>query len=100
MSVNKATIKVNIYGEEYPIKSEADITYVEQVALYVDKKMKEVAEKLPQYSPSKIAVLAALNIADELFKEREQKDKQLLEVEKKATSLLEWLDNKLAEVEL
>ncbi|OGC78971.1 MAG: hypothetical protein A2145_06270 [candidate division Zixibacteria bacterium RBG_16_40_9] len=100
MSVNKATIKVNIYGEEYPIKSEADITYVEQVALYVDKKMKEVADKLPQNSPAKVAVLAALNIADELYKEREEKEKQLLEVEKKASHLLEWLDHKLAEVEL
>ncbi len=100
MSVNKATIKVNIYGEEYPIKSEAAITYVEEVAWYVDKKMKEVADKLPQNSPAKVAVLAALNIADELYKEREEKEKQLLEVEKKASHLLEWLDHKLAEVEL
>lgn|SRR5574341_471376 len=100
MSVNKATIKVNIYGEEYPIKSEADISYVEEVASYVDKKMKEVADKLPQNSPAKVAVLAALNIADELYKEREEKERELSEVEKKASHLLEWLDHKLAEVEL
>ncbi len=100
MSLNKATIKVNIYGEEYPIKSEADITYVEEVASYVDKKMKEVADKLPQNSPAKVAVLAALNIADELYRERQEKEEQLSEVEKKASHLLEWLDHKLAEVEL
>ena len=100
MSTSKVTVKLNIYGEEYPVKSEADIAYIEQVGLYVDKKMKEVAEKLPQYSTSKVAVLAALNIADELFKERQEKEKQLLEVEQKAHNLLEWLDNRLAEVEL
>ena len=100
MSLNKATIKVHIYGEEYPIKSEAEFAYVEKVALYVDKKMKEVAEKLPQYSPARVAVVAALNIADELYKERDEKEKQLSEVEKKASNLLEWLDHKLEEVEL
>lgn len=91
----KQSIKVNIYGQEYPIKSDADATYVQQIAEYVDRKMKEVAEKVPARIHSQLAVLAALHIADELFKEREDKEKKLSEVEEKTQSLIEWLDAKL-----
>jgi len=93
----KQNIRVNIYGQEYPIKSEADIDYVQRVAEYVDRKMKEIAEKIPGRTQTQIAVLAALNIADDLFKEREDKEKKLTEVEEKTQSLIEWLDAKLIE---
>ncbi|HEX9912070.1 MAG TPA: cell division protein ZapA [candidate division Zixibacteria bacterium] len=93
----KQSIKVNIYGQEYPIKSEADSGYVQGVADYVNRKMKEIAEKIPARNQTQIAVLAALNIADELFKEREDKEKKLSEVEEKTQSLIEWLDAKLIE---
>jgi cell division protein ZapA len=93
----KQNIRVNIYGQEYPIKSEADAGYVQKVAEYVDGKMKEIAGKIPARTQSQIAVLAALNIADELFKEREDKEKKLTEVEEKTQSLIEWLDAKLIE---
>jgi len=91
----KQSIKVNIYGQEYPIRSEADATYVQQIAEYVDRKMKEVAEKVPARVHSQLAVLTALHIADELFKEREDKEKKLSEVEEKTQSLIEWLDARL-----
>lgn len=93
----KQNIRVNIYGQDYPIKSEADTGYVQKVAEYVDGKMKEIAGKIPARTQSQIAVLAALNIADELFKEREDKEKKLTEVEEKTQSLIEWLDAKLIE---
>lgn len=93
----KQNIRVNIYGQEYPIKSEADTGYVQRVADYVDRKMKEIAEKIPARTQTQIAVLAALNIADDLFKEREDKEKKLSEVEEKTQSLIEWLDTKLIE---
>ena len=91
----KQSIKVNIYGQDYPIRSDADATYVQQIAEYVDQKMKEVAEKVPARIHSQLAVLTALHIADELFKEREDKEKKLSEVEEKTQSLIEWLDAKL-----
>ena len=93
----KQPIKVYIYGQEYPIRSEADLGYVRKVAEYLDRKMKETAEKIPARSQTQIAVLAALNIADELFKEREDKEKKISEVEEKTQSLIEWLDAKLVE---
>ncbi len=52
------------------IRGEADQEYILGVAGYVDRKMREITEKLPVASLSKVAILASLNIADELFKER------------------------------
>jgi len=62
------TVTVDIYGEQYAVKTDDDVEYVEQVARYVDRKMKEIADTGKVVTPSKIAILAALNIADELLK--------------------------------
>lgn len=86
---------VNIFGEDYPIKGDADGQYIKQIAGYLDQKMKEVAERLPTGAYSKIAVLAAMNIADELFKEKIDKENKLSQIEEKAQTLLKWLDDSL-----
>ncbi|MBI5709981.1 MAG: cell division protein ZapA [Candidatus Eisenbacteria bacterium] len=76
----KNLVEVQIFGHGYTIRGEADQAYILGVAAYVDRKMREITEKLPVASLSKEAVLASLNIADELFKERalrEQRDQEL-----------------------
>ncbi|WP_258360013.1 cell division protein ZapA [Moorella sulfitireducens] len=67
--VNAATGRttVNINGQEYVVKGE-EPEYIQMLASYVDKKMRQVSHKFPHYPPVKVAVLAALNIADELYK--------------------------------
>ncbi|MBN1755511.1 cell division protein ZapA [bacterium] len=65
----KKVYKVIIHGREYPIRSDEKEEYVLKVANYVDSKMKDISDSSrPFPSPTGIAVLAALNIADELFK--------------------------------
>jgi len=93
----KKTIRVTIFGEEYPLRGEADTEYMQRVAEYVDRSMRSVAEKAGHLSAAKIAVLAAINIADELFRERSDSQKQLLTVEEKAHGILEWLDARLSD---
>ena len=66
----KNVVQVQIFGHSYTIRGEADQEYILGVASYVDGKMREITEKLPVASLSKVAILASLNIADELFKER------------------------------
>ena len=66
----KNVVQVQIFGQTYSIRGEADQGYIQDVAAYVDRKMREITEKVPVTSLSKVAVLASLNIADELFKER------------------------------
>ena len=93
MHDKKQSVKVNIFGEDYPIKGEADAPYIQEVAGYVDSKMKEVSERLSNKLPLRVAVLSAMNITDELFKERGDKEKKLLNVEERSQSLLELLDS-------
>lgn len=66
----KSAVNVQIFGHAYTIRSEADEKHVLDVAAYVDGKMREITEKLPVAPLTKVAILASLNIADELFKER------------------------------
>ena len=68
-------LKVNIYGTDYPIKGSTNVEYIKQVAEYVDTKMREVDQNIAVVSTLKVAILAALNIADELFKERSKGEK-------------------------
>jgi cell division protein ZapA len=95
MAKEKHTVKVNIFGGEYPIKSEADPEYIKRVAKYVDRKMREISEKVDIRATAKVAILAALNITDELFREKDDKDKRLSEVEDRTAELAEWLEKAL-----
>lgn len=73
MSEDKGSVTVEIFGHEYKIKGDADPEYMAEIARYVDGKMKEVAKGAPVGSLAKIGILAALNIAEELFRMREEK---------------------------
>jgi len=78
-------VTVNIYGEEYVIKGQNDPAVIEKIAAYVDRKMRLVGQKNPRLSLSKVAVLAALNIAEDLVRLHEDYDnlsKQLDEVKR------------------
>ena len=89
----KNMVQVQIFGHSYTIRGEADQTYILSVAAYVDRKMREVTEKLPVESLSKVAILASLNIADELFKERAQREKQEEQLQHRAARLNAVLDS-------
>jgi cell division protein ZapA len=63
-------VSVEIAGQRYPIRSALDATYVAQLAAYVDEKMRLAARETSGGDTLKVAVLAALNVADELFRAR------------------------------
>lgn len=81
------SVKVTIYGTEYPVKGEADPDYIKEVADYVDEKMREVASGLSVKSTTKVAILAALNITDELFTVRRSSSEQEEEIQARLTLL-------------
>ena len=66
-----AVISVEINGHRYPIRSNLDQAYVTRLASYVDQKMRAAAESAPTGDALRLAVLAALNVADELFRCRD-----------------------------
>ena len=61
-------VHVEIHGHRYPIRSGLAPDYVGQLAAYVDEKMRLAARESPAGDTLKVAVLAALNIADEFFR--------------------------------
>ena len=61
-------VSVEIQGLRYPIRSDLDEQYIVRLAAYVDAKMQRATNEVPTGESMKIAVLAALNIADELFR--------------------------------
>ncbi len=68
MSEASRVVTIEIQGLRYPIRSELDEQYVVELARYVDGKMARAGNEVPTGESLKIAVLAALNIADELFR--------------------------------
>ena len=62
---------VEIMGQRYPIRSALDIEYITHLADYVDQKLQSATEHSTGADTVRIAVLAALNIADEYFRVRD-----------------------------
>ena len=93
MESNKKLVNVRIFGQEYPIRASSNEEYSKEVAAYVDKKMHEVQRSVPSYmNASKIAILAAMNISDELFGARRGEYSFKGEVESKVKSLIERIE--------
>jgi len=93
----KNVVQVQILGHQLPIRGEADPRYIQELAEFVDLKMREVTQKLPVAAVSKVAILASLNIADELFKERANKQRVGTDVNGRTAELLRRLDEVLGE---
>jgi cell division protein ZapA len=68
-------VKVEIYDQSYNVSAGDSEVYVRELAAYVDGKMREVAEATRTVDSLKVAVLAALNIADEFFTLRSRQQK-------------------------
>ena len=75
MADKDSLVHVEIFGQDYAVRGGDDPGYVERLASYVDEQMKEVSRGGAAVDSLRIAVLAALNIADERFQlERDAKD--------------------------
>ncbi len=81
--MEKRNVEVEIFGNTYTIKSELPEDKVKQVAAYVDMKMKEVSEKTKSVDSLRLAILTALNIAEECLRERNKREELLRQIEEK-----------------
>lgn len=87
-----APVKVQIFGQSYSIRGELDEAYVQELAAYVDEKMRTITEATATVDTQKAAVLAALAIADELHaarKERSNREEMLREQAERCLTLVE-----------
>lgn len=91
-------VKVIIYGQEYPIRGRGDEDHIRKVAQFVDERMAQIEEQTTVSTPARLAILAALNIADELFALRRENQLILNEFEEKTRELSEVLSQGMNEV--
>jgi cell division protein ZapA (FtsZ GTPase activity inhibitor) len=91
-------VTVEINGMRYPIRSHLDPTYIADLAAYVGQKMELAARESPAGDTLKIAVLAALNIADECFRAREEGRAHRSHLSLRTRELERVLDLALADV--
>jgi len=68
-------VKIEIFDQVYNINAEQNEEYLKEIAAYVDAKMRDVAQATRMVDSVKVAVLAALNIADELYSCRQRQER-------------------------
>lgn len=71
MDHTSSIVTVEIHGQSYPFRTTLDAAYVAQLAAYVDEKIRLGSQESPAGDTLKIVVLAAINIADECFRARD-----------------------------
>jgi cell division protein ZapA len=63
-------VTVEIHGQRYAVRSDLDQAYIAELAAYLDQKMRLAADELSSADSLRVAIIAALNLADELFRAR------------------------------
>ena len=89
------SIEVEIYGQRYAIKGDADEDYVRKLAAYVDEHMRQVGKGMKTATLSKLAVLAAINIAHQLFQAEQLRQQEEADVERRVLSLLDTIEEQM-----
>ncbi|HVP76526.1 MAG TPA: cell division protein ZapA [Thermodesulfobacteriota bacterium] len=92
-------VEIKVFGQTYTVKTDAEEEYIQDVAKYVNEKMEEVLKKTKSVSTLNVAILTALNIADDLLREKEKRTALLREVEAKSRELVEKIDIKIEGME-
>ena len=96
MDDREETVRVTVFGQEYAIKGGVDADYIREVASFVDERMRESQAAQPSKPPLKIAILTALNLADELLTSRREEKERIARFEDKAREFSDSLNQGLA----
>jgi cell division protein ZapA len=91
-------VTVEIAGQRYPIRSGLDERYVAELAAYVDQKMRAAVNASPESDTLGLAILVALNIADDVFRARQQQSTSRGELNERALLLEQLVDDVLAQI--
>ena len=86
-SKTTTSVDVEIFGNVYHVKGEQDRDYLLRLAAIVDRKMNEIGQQVPMVDSGKIAILAALNLADELLQCNDQQEGERVDIMEKVAEL-------------
>ena len=93
-----SVVTVEIAGQRYPIRSSLDERYIAELAAYVDQKMRAAVTAAPESDTLGLAILVALNIADDVFRARQQQSSVHGELNERALHLEQLVDAVLAQI--
>ena len=88
----KSQVRVEILGREYILRTDEDEERVKIISEYINQKIKEVSENLKNISTLNIAILAALNIANDYFEAIKRRDTFKGMVEAKSNHIIELIN--------
>jgi cell division protein ZapA len=92
----EVVVPVEILGQRYPIRGMLDAAYIQQLASFVDEKMRAAAGTTSETDSARVAVVAALNIADEVFRLRAPAERRDAELAARLAALERLIDDALA----
>ena len=87
------TIRVEIYNQTYNIRSDGDSEYISQLAEFVDSRMREISSGTLTVDSLKVAILAALHIADEYHQLKSQQEQTDAQLASRSAEMTEMLDH-------
>lgn len=94
-SAETRVVHVEVFGQRFAIRSSLEPEYVAELASYVTEKMKAASVATPNSDLLRVAVLTALNVADELFRSRHAEKWRAAEVSERAAALEQIVDQAL-----
>lgn len=90
--MSEQTIRVEIYNQTYSIRSDGDNEYIHELAEYVDRKMREISSGTMTVDSLKVAILAALHVADEFFQLKQSQSQNDAQLAARSSECSEMLD--------
>ncbi len=91
----KRGTSVEVYGYTFNVKSDLNRKQVQEIAEYVDAKMKDLAAKLKVSSTSRLAVMAAINIAEEYYRIKSEQNELNKAIDEKSAELIQLFDESM-----
>ena len=89
------TIDVEIYGQRYSIRGEADDVYIRRLASFVDEHMRTLEEGMKTATPSKLAVLTAINLAHQFFASEKTRNSGEADVDLRMETFMESIEKQM-----
>lgn len=89
------TVEIEIYGQRYSLRGDADPEYVQRLASHVDQQMRDLARGMKTATLAKLAVLAAINITHQLLEAERIRQQGEADVEQRALCLMESIEEQL-----
>ena len=94
----KDKVEVSLLGQNFTVRSDKDETYVHSLASFVTRRYEELQRQTRTVSSHELALLVALNLADELFRAEESAQASRAEIRERSLQILENIDGTLAQM--